>query len=187
MTDINKSEHGAYAGVVDVARNGVDEVIRLTRQSHDLALLVRRLLRRLIAARNGSGTRAGDDQLSREAMDYLRRKGFWQQELERERLQSRLELDRLNSALREHMQLTRDAIEQCDKLRAQVAELERQPIRWRPIREAPRRCAKWVIVSNGWCMFARKVRGKWFDETCAEITPQPTHFAEIVGPEGESC
>lgn len=39
------------------------------------------------------------------------------------------ELDRLDSALREHMQLTRDAIEQCDKLRARIAELERQPIR----------------------------------------------------------
>ena len=72
----NEAKHGDYAGVVDIARNGVDEVTRLTRQSNDLALLVCRLVRRLSAARLGTGSKAGDDQLSREALDYLRRKGL---------------------------------------------------------------------------------------------------------------
>lgn len=73
---MNEAKHGDYAGVVDIARNGVDEIIRLNRQSNDLALLVKRLVRRLTAARLGAGSQAGDDQLSREALNYLRRKGL---------------------------------------------------------------------------------------------------------------
>lgn len=41
------------------------------------------------------------------------------------------ELQRLDSAMREHMQLARDAVEQCDKLRARIAELERQRLQSR--------------------------------------------------------
>ncbi len=70
------AKHGDYAGVVDVARNGVDEVIRLQRQCNDMALLVRRLLRRVTAARSGEGSEAGDKQMIREAIDYLERKGL---------------------------------------------------------------------------------------------------------------
>ena len=72
----NEANHGDYSGVVDIAKNGVDEVIRLTQQSNDLALLVCRLVRRLSAARLGIGSQAGDDELSRAAMNYLRRKGL---------------------------------------------------------------------------------------------------------------
>jgi len=42
----------------------------------DLALLVMRLARRLKAAREGRGTRAGDDALANQAVEYLRRKGL---------------------------------------------------------------------------------------------------------------
>lgn len=73
---MNEPKQCDYTGVVDIARNGVDEVIRLQRQSNDLALLVRRLVRRLSAARLGLGSEAGDQQLSREAVNYLRRKGL---------------------------------------------------------------------------------------------------------------
>jgi hypothetical protein len=72
----DEAKHGEYAGVIDVARNGIDEVIRLRRQCDDLALLVRRLLRRLIFARKGEGSEAGDRQLTREVLDYLDRKGL---------------------------------------------------------------------------------------------------------------
>ncbi len=67
----DNAKHGECSGVVDVARNGVDEVIRLYRQCNDLALLVRRLLRRVAVARSGAGSETGDKQIAREAIDYL--------------------------------------------------------------------------------------------------------------------
>lgn len=39
-----------YTGVVDIARNGVDETIRISRQVGDLAMLVARLARSLKCA-----------------------------------------------------------------------------------------------------------------------------------------
>lgn len=98
------------------------------------------------------------------------------------------ELDRLDSALREHMQLTRDAIEQCDKLRARIAELERQPIRWRPISEAPKDCE--VLLWSSFYKLAFlgewSATGAWVDAHGEKIK-EVTKFAEVAWPEGESC
>lgn len=55
-----------YTGVIDIARNGVDEAIRLSRQVDDLAMLVARLARSLKCASHGN-------KLADEAMDFLRR------------------------------------------------------------------------------------------------------------------
>jgi len=66
-----------YSGVVDIARNGVDEVIKLTRQANDLALLCARLVRRLRAARDGKGSAAGDADMERRVIEYLKRKGLY--------------------------------------------------------------------------------------------------------------
>lgn len=75
-----------------------------------------------------------------------------------------------------------------DQLRARIAELERQPIRWRPIAEAPKTAMVkdlliWsgfhkIGINGGWSGF------DWIDSDCCTII-DPTHFAEIVGPGGE--
>lgn len=105
------------------------------------------------------------------------------------------ELERLETmcdgqreSLREHMAMARDAIEQCDKLRARIAELERQPIRWRPIEEAPkdREVLVWIDARNFW--LAKCQNDVWIDTTYGlEMPEEPAHFAEIVGPGGEPC
>ena len=38
------SDHGQYSGVVDIARNGIDEVIRLQTQAKQDEALIRRLV-----------------------------------------------------------------------------------------------------------------------------------------------
>ncbi len=97
------------------------------------------------------------------------------------------ELQRLESALREHMQLTRDAIEQCDVLRARVAELEQQPIQWRPIAEAPKDKDVFLWSRHLGDAFSGSWHSKfgWVDSQYNKL-PNVTHFAEIVGPNGES-
>lgn len=99
------------------------------------------------------------------------------------------ELQRLDSALREHMQLTRDAVAMCDALRAQLREIEsapvRQPIRWRPISEAPKGREVVVWVPRHGIASAHLYVDEWVGLIPPE--PRPTHFAEIVGPGGEPC
>lgn len=63
-------------GVVDIARNGVDEVIKLTREVNDLALLCARLVKRLRAAREGKGSAIGDAQMEMTVIKYLTRHGL---------------------------------------------------------------------------------------------------------------
>lgn len=75
-----------------------------------------------------------------------------------------------------------------DQLRARIAELERQPIRWRPIAEAP----KTAMVKD-----LESIQSKPLHPPCIPILWKPlqisdcctiidpTHFAEIVGPGGE--
>ena len=41
------SDHGQYSGVVDIARNGIDEVIRLKAQAKQDAALIRQLVEAL--------------------------------------------------------------------------------------------------------------------------------------------
>ena len=41
------SDHGQYSGVVDIARNGIDEVIRLKAQAKQDEALIRQLLEAL--------------------------------------------------------------------------------------------------------------------------------------------
>ena len=41
------SDHGQYSGVVDIARNGIDEVIRLQAQAKQDEALIRRMLEAL--------------------------------------------------------------------------------------------------------------------------------------------
>ena len=41
------SDHGQYSGVIDIARNGIDEVIRLKAQAKDDEALIRQLLEAL--------------------------------------------------------------------------------------------------------------------------------------------
>jgi hypothetical protein len=48
----------------------------LRSQTLDLALLVRRLIRRMRAARTGEGIAAGDEALEQQCIGYLRRKGL---------------------------------------------------------------------------------------------------------------
>ena len=48
----------------------------LRSQTLDLALLVRRLIRRMRAARTGEGIAAGDEALEQKCIGYLRRKGL---------------------------------------------------------------------------------------------------------------
>lgn len=38
------SDHGQYSGVVDIARNGIDEVLRLKKQVKDDGELIRQLV-----------------------------------------------------------------------------------------------------------------------------------------------
>lgn len=163
------------------------------------------------------------------------------------------ELDRLTAALAEHMQLTREAVEQCDKLRAQlreiesapvpepaadyetllrqfraavavmrakdliaarvnqrcaelesaaaalesereanailtarVAELEQQPVRWLPIEEAPKDKDVFLWSRHLGDAFSGSWHSKfgWVDSQYNKL-PNVTHFAEIVGPDGE--
>ncbi len=58
-----------YTGVVDIARNGVDETIRISRQVGDLAMIVARLARSLKCACPGN-------KLAADALDYLKRNNF---------------------------------------------------------------------------------------------------------------
>lgn len=96
------------------------------------------------------------------------------------------ELDRLTAALAEHMQLTREAVEQCDVLRARIAELERQPIRWLPIEEAPKDKDVFLWSRHLGDAFSGSWHSKfgWVDSQYNKL-PNVTHFAEIVGPDGE--
>jgi hypothetical protein len=48
----------------------------LRSQTLDLALLVKRLIRRMRAARTGEGIAAGDEALEQQCIGYLRRKGL---------------------------------------------------------------------------------------------------------------
>lgn len=41
------SDHGQYSGVVDIARNGIDEVIRLQTQAKQDEALIRQMLNEL--------------------------------------------------------------------------------------------------------------------------------------------
>ena len=50
------SEHGQYSGVVDIARNGIDEVIRLKAQAKQDEALIRQLVEAL------DGVHAGEHQ-----------------------------------------------------------------------------------------------------------------------------
>ena len=45
------SDHGEYSGVVDIARNGIDEVIRLQTQAKQDDALIRQLVEALERAR----------------------------------------------------------------------------------------------------------------------------------------
>ena len=49
------SDHGQYSGVVDIARNGIDEVIRLKAQAKQDEALIRQLVERLERADKISG------------------------------------------------------------------------------------------------------------------------------------
>lgn len=74
----------------------------------------------------------------------------------------------------------------------ELERLERQPIRWRPISEAPKTAQTkdlliWsdfhrIAILGGWSSFAED----WVDSDCCIII-DATHFVEIAGPEGESC
>ena len=46
------SDHGQYSGVVDIARNGIDEVIRLQTQVKQDEALIRQMLEALEYVRN---------------------------------------------------------------------------------------------------------------------------------------
>ena len=46
------SDHGQYSGVVDIARNGIDEVIRLQAQAKQDDALIRQMLEALEAGLN---------------------------------------------------------------------------------------------------------------------------------------
>ena len=46
------SDHGQYSGVVDIARNGIDEVIRLQAQAKQDEALIRQMLEALEAGLN---------------------------------------------------------------------------------------------------------------------------------------
>ena len=48
----------------------------LRSQTLDLALLIKRLIRRMRAARTGEGIAAGDEALEQQCIGYLRRKGL---------------------------------------------------------------------------------------------------------------
>ena len=50
------SDHGRYSGVVDIARNGIDEVIRLKAQAKQDEALIRQLVEAL------DGVHAGEHQ-----------------------------------------------------------------------------------------------------------------------------
>ena len=50
------SDHGNYSGVVDIARNGIDEVIRLKAQAKQDEALIRQLVEAL------DGVHAGEHQ-----------------------------------------------------------------------------------------------------------------------------
>lgn len=73
---------------------------------------------------------------------------------------------------------------------SELQRLERQPIRWRPISEAPKTAQVkdlliWsdfhkIGIPGGWSGF------DWVDSDCCTIKGA-THFAEIVGPEGAPC
>lgn len=99
---------------------------------------------------------------------------------------SRKEADRLRAEIAEHMQLTREAVEQCDVLRARIAELERQPIRWLPIEEAPKDKDVFLWSRHLGDAFSGSWHSKfgWVDSQYNKL-PNVTHFAEIVGPDGE--
>ena len=47
------SDHGQYSGVVDIARNGIDEVIRLKAQAKQDDALIQQMLEALEAGLNG--------------------------------------------------------------------------------------------------------------------------------------
>ena len=49
------SDHGQYSGVVDIARNGIDEVIRLKAQAKQDEALIRQLVEALEKADKISG------------------------------------------------------------------------------------------------------------------------------------
>ena len=49
------SEHGQYSGVVDIARNGIDEVIRLKAQAKQDEALIQQLVEALERADKISG------------------------------------------------------------------------------------------------------------------------------------
>lgn len=49
------SDHGQYSGVVDIARNGIDEVIKLKAQAKQDAALILMLVERLERADKISG------------------------------------------------------------------------------------------------------------------------------------
>lgn len=53
-----------------------DEVDRLNAERLDLALIVYRLMRRVVAARSGKGSKAGDDDLLARTQDFLSRNGL---------------------------------------------------------------------------------------------------------------
>lgn len=52
------------------------DVDRLNAERLDLALIVCRLMRRVVAARSGKGSKAGDDDLLAKAQDFLSRNGL---------------------------------------------------------------------------------------------------------------
>lgn len=70
-----------------------------------------------------------------------------------------------------------------------ITELERQPIRWRPIAEAPSSptgfwpVLVWVGNGDGGRPHIAYRREGWVNRDGYTL-PGPTHFAEIVGPEG---
>lgn len=65
-----------HSGVIDIARNGIDEAIKLKRQVDDIALLAIRLVRRMRAAREGKGSAAGDAEMAKQVICYLKRHGL---------------------------------------------------------------------------------------------------------------
>ena len=52
------SDHGQYSGVVDIARNGIDEVIRLQTQAKQDTELIRQLVEALEAMQSEAAARS---------------------------------------------------------------------------------------------------------------------------------
>ena len=66
----------------------------------------------------------------------------------------------------------------------ELQRLERQPIRWKPVSDAPNGREVVVWVPGHGIASAHLYVDEWVGLIPPE--PRPTHFAEIVGPGGES-